>query len=181
MIRARTHWGPLLFTVIIGAVAWSLIAESLTAPIPAPSLAESGSEEPEVAVPFSDRVPFPAELHSEWYTQTLPPRLSEGETASITFQFRNVGHTDWIQGSPSEVRLGEVGPRPLPSQMRVDWFSWDRPARQTEPVVRPYQTATFSFTVVGAAPGSYRLSVRPVVDGVSWLEDEGVFIDITVE
>jgi hypothetical protein len=42
------------------------------------------------------------------------------------------------------------------------------------------QLATFTFKVAGAAPGTYRLHVRPVVDGVAWLEDQGVFVDITV-
>jgi hypothetical protein len=65
--------------------------------------------------------------------------------------------------------------------MRVGWWSWDRPARQSELVVHPQQLATFSFKVAGAAPGVYRLNVRPVVDGVAWLEDDGVFVDITVE
>jgi hypothetical protein len=177
-MRAGTHWGSLLFTAVVGVVAWSLIAEPLTSPIHVPNVVEA--EEVEPTAPLSDRVPLPAELHSEWYTQTLPPLLSSGETADITIQFRNVGHTDWIHGSPSEVRLGEIGPRPLPPQMRDDWFNWDRPARQTELVVRPYQLATFTFSVVGAAPGSYRLNLRPVVDGVAWLEDDGVFVDITV-
>lgn len=177
--RTHTHWGSLLFTLVTGLVAWSLLADTMTAPIQAPSIAEP--DEPEPTAPFSDRVPFAAELHSEWYTQTLPPILSTGETADITIQFRNVGHTDWIKGSPSELRLGEIGPLPLPPQMRVDWFQWDRPARQTELVVSEYQLATFTFSVAGVAPGSYRLNVRPVVDGVTWLEDDGVFVDITVE
>jgi hypothetical protein len=42
------------------------------------------------------------------------------------------------------------------------------------------QVVTFTFKVVGVAPGVYRLMLRPVVDGVVWLEDEGVFVDIHV-
>ena len=177
-LRHHTHWGSLLFTVVIGIVLWSLLGARITAPLQSPSVVEA--DEPEPTAPASDRVPFRAELHSQWYTQTRPPSLTTGETADVTIQFRNVGHTEWIYGSPSELRLGEVGPRPLPPEMRVDWFQWDRPARQTELVVAPYQLATFTFQVAGAAPGIYRLNVRPVVDGVAWLEDEGLYIDITV-
>ena len=65
--------------------------------------------------------------------------------------------------------------------MRVDWPYWNRPAIQSEPIVRPQQLATFTFKVAGAAPGTYRLNLRPVVDGVVWLEDEGVYVDIRVE
>jgi hypothetical protein len=177
-LRHDTHWGSLVFTVVVGIVAWVLLSPRLTAPIESPKVVEA--DEPEPTAPVSDRVPFPAELHSQWYTQTLPLSLSAGEIGDVTIQYRNVGHTEWIFGSPSEVRLGEVGPRPLPPEMRVDWFSWDRPARQAELVVLPYQLATFTFQVAGAAPGTYRLNVRPVVDGVAWLEDEGVYVDITV-
>ena len=177
-MRAHARWGALVFTLVCGVIALSVLAGPLTAPIQAPSVVDA--DEPEPTARASDRVPFPAELHSAWYTQTRSPSLTDGEIADVTIQFRNVGHTDWILGSPSELRLGEVGPRPLPPGMRVDWFQWDRPARQTELVVSRYGLATFSFKVAGAAPGVYRLHVRPVVEGVAWLEDEGVYVDITV-
>jgi hypothetical protein len=177
-LRHDTHWGSLVFTVAVGTVVWIAIGARFTAPIQSPSVVMA--DEPEPTAPLSDRVPIPAELHSEWYTQTLPLSLMAGEIGDVTIQFRNVGHTEWILGSPSELRLGEVGPLPLPPEMQVDWFNWDRPARQTELVVSPYQMATFTFKVAGVAPGSYRLNVRPVVDGVIWLEDEGVHLDITV-
>jgi hypothetical protein len=179
-LRQRTHWGPLAFTLAIGLGVLSQIAGVLTRPLPVPPVT-SVAESEEPTAPVSDRTPLPEELHSQWYTQTQPPLLSAGETAHITIQYRNVGHTEWISGSPSEIRLGEIGPRPLPPEMRVNWLYWDRPARQSELVVLPQQLATFTFQVAGAAPGVYRLNVRPVVDGVAWLEDEGVFVDITVE
>jgi hypothetical protein len=170
-----------LFTLVIGVVLLSQLAGLLARPLSVSTTNEAQAEEPEPTAPNSDRTPLPAELHSEWYTQTEPPILTAGQTADVTIQFRNVGLTSWIYGSPSEIRLGEVGPRPLPPEMRVDWLYWDRPARQSEPIVRPQQVATFTFQIAGAAPGLYRLNVRPVVDGVAWLEDEGVFVDITVE
>jgi hypothetical protein len=98
----------------------------------------------------------------------------------VTLQFRNIGQTAWIRGTASEIRLGEVGPRPLPTEMKVDWPLPSRPAIQVEPVVHVQQVVTFTFKVVGVAPGVYRLMLRPVVDGVVWLEDEGVFVDIHV-
>jgi hypothetical protein len=30
------------------------------------------------------------------------------------------------------------------------------------------------------APGVYRLDVRPVIDGVVWLENVGAYVDVTV-
>lgn len=136
--------------------------------------------EAETFDPASLRTPLPEELHSQWYTQTVAPVMAVGETATVTLQFRNVGDTAWIKSSPSEVRLGEVGARPLPPEMRVDWLAPDRPAAQSESVVDERQLATFTFKIAGAVPGTFRLRLRPVVDGVKWLDDDGVFVDVTV-
>jgi hypothetical protein len=176
------HRGALLFTLAIAAAALSLVSGALLAPLATPVASSTGDPVPESETtdPASLRTPLPEELHSEWYTQTVGPVIDVGGTAVVTIQYRNVGHTPWFKGSPSEVRLGEVGPRPLPPAMRVDWLTPDRPAAQSEDIVLERQLATFTFTVAGDAPGTYRLRVQPVVDGVKWLADEGVFVDITV-
>jgi len=64
--------------------------------------------------------------------------------------------------------------------MRVDWPYYDRAAVQAEPIVGEQGIATFSFRVKGVAPGVFRLHLRPVVDGITWLEDEGIYVDIDV-
>ena len=176
------HWGALLFTLAVAAAALPLLSGALLAPLatPVPSSTADPESENETADPASLRTPLPEELHSEWYTQTARPVIDVGGTAVVTIQYRNVGHTPWFKGGPSEIRLGEVGPRPLPPAMRVDWLTPDRPAAQSESVVHERQLATFTFKVAGDAPGTYRLRVQPVVDGVKWLADEGVFVDITV-
>jgi hypothetical protein len=176
-----THWGALLFTFAIAGTALLLLSGALLAPLPVPPLpATDPSADEEVVEPARLRTHLPEELHSQWYTQTVAPVIDVGDAAVVTIQFRNVGHTPWIKNSPSELRLGEVGPRPLPPAMRLDWLMPDRPAFQSEDVVDERQLATFTFKVAGAAPGTYRLRVRPVVDGVKWLSDEGVYVDITV-
>lgn len=175
------HWGPLLFTLAVALAAMPIVGARLLTPLAPPVGAPAASSNPTAEVdPAQLRSPLPEELHAEWYTQTVAPVISVGGTTDVTVQFRNVGHTPWIRGAPSEVRLGEVGPRPLPPEMRLDWLAWDRPAAQSEPIVDERQIATFSFKVAGAAPGTYRLNLRPVVDGVAWLKDEGVHINITV-
>lgn len=172
------HWGALLFTLIVGVVAFAFARPLLTAPLPsAPDFAvvDDGVE------PLDVPTPVPESLHSRWYTQTVAPLLEVGQIGDVSVQFRNVGQTAWIRGTPAEIRLGEVGPRPLPTEMKVEWPLPNRPAVQTEAVVEVDQVATFTFKVRGAAPGTYRLMLQPVVDGVAWLEDEGVFVDIEVE
>ena len=176
----RTHWGAVLFTIVIAAAALWVFSGSLFAPLARPTGTAAPSVEAEAVEPSSLRTPLPEELHSQWYTQTVAPVLTVGETATVTLQFRNVGHAAWIKNSPSEIRLGEVGERPLPPEMRLHWFAPNRPAAQSESIVDERQLATFTFKVAGAVPGTFRLRLRPVVDGVKWLDDEGVFVDITV-
>ena len=175
------HRGALLFTLAVAAAALSLVSGALFAPLAVPvSTTANPTSDTETADPASLRRPLPEELHSEWYTQTVAPVIDVGGTAVVTIQYRNVGHTPWFKGGPSEIRLGEVGPRPLPPAMRVDWLTPDRPAAQSETVVYERQLVTFTFKVAGDAPGTYRLRVQPVIDGVMWLADEGVFVDIRV-
>lgn len=180
-VNRGMHRGALLFTIAVAAAAMLLLSGVLLAPLTTP-VTSTGEPEPEEGIPDPARLrtPLPEELHSEWYTQTVAPVIDVGGTAVVTIQYRNVGHTPWFKGGPSEIRLGEVGPRPLPPAMRVDWLTPDRPAAQSESVVHERQLATFTFKVAGDMPGTYRLRVQPVVDGVKWLADEGVFVDITV-
>jgi hypothetical protein len=34
--------------------------------------------------------------------------------------------------------------------------------------------------VKGVAPGSYLLRLRPVIDGVTWMEDQGVYVVVSI-
>jgi hypothetical protein len=180
-VNRGTHRGAMLFTIAVAAAAMLLLSGVFLAPLTTPvtSTADPGSDT-DTPDPASLRTPMPEELHSQWYTQTVAPVIEVGGTAVVTIQYRNVGHTPWFKGGPSEIRLGEVGPRRLPPAMRVDWLTPDRPAAQSESVVHERQLVTFTFKVAGDAPGTYRLRVQPVVDGVKWLADEGVFVDISV-
>lgn len=177
--RRRTHWGALLFTAVLAIAALSVLAGPLTTPIPSTVTAEE-ADDSEAVAPLDTRTPLPEELHSRWHTQSIIPPLAVGEIADVTLQFVNTGHVSWVRSTPSEIRLGEVGPRPLPTAMKVGWPLPDRPAVQSEAIVYEDQVATFTFQVAGATPGTYRLRLRPVVDGVKWLDDDGVYVDIVV-
>jgi hypothetical protein len=175
-VRSSAHRGALVFSLIVGCVAALFVVPRVFAPLdvaaPLPEITESPT--PSVAAPVAEL------LHSEWYTQSRSPEISVGETATVTLQFRNVGKTAWVRGTAAEIRLGEVGDRPLPPEMHVDWPYFNRPAVQSESVVNAQGLATFTFKVMGAAPGLFRLRLRPVVDGVTWLEDEGVYVEFNV-
>jgi len=122
-------------------------------------------------------------FHSAWVDQSAYPALAQGATRKVTVRFRNTGTATWQRGVfGKQVTLGINGDLGTFAAlgMNVDWPTADRVAVQSESTVVPGATATFAFTVrAPAQPGVYRLPLRPVVDGVSWLEDQGVFMVVT--
>lgn len=121
-------------------------------------------------------------FHSRWLGQSPYPTVAVGGTTTISLTFRNVGATTWVRGATSEARLGVNLDDHMVANigMAVGWPTPDRPAIQTEGNVAPGQVATFTFQLKGVQPGMFTLHLRPVVDGIAWMEDEGVFMTVTV-
>jgi hypothetical protein len=126
--------------------------------------------------------PSAAALHSRWVSQSPLRVVQLGDITTLMISFRNVGSTPWIQGSRAEARLGianddrhffELG-------FAQDWLAPDRPTAQAESLVAPGSLAIFSFQVRGAVTGVHRIPVRPLVEGVTWMEDEGAYVEIWV-
>jgi hypothetical protein len=122
-------------------------------------------------------------FHSAFIDETAFPTLAPGESAQLTVHLRNTGTATWQKGvMGSEARLGIIGDDIAYSTlgMNVGWPLPSRPATQSEPSVAPGAIATFTFTVrAPAAIGTYRIALRPVIDGRMWLEDQGVFLLVT--
>src|SRR5256714_64867 len=118
--------------------------------------------------------------HAAWVDQSPWPTLSPGATVSYTIHFRNTGDTTWTRGSPfRQVNLGVGGDSTALADagMAVGWLSANRVATTTEISVAPNAIATFTFTLrAPSTPGTYRLPLHPVLEGVQHLEDEGVFV-----
>ena len=120
--------------------------------------------------------------HSAWVSQSAYPTLAVGGTAPVFVQVKNTGTATWVKGTGTEARIGVVGDDATLAQLGVasNWLLGSRPAAQTEATVAPGQTATFNFIVTGATAGTYPLRLRPVIDGLTWMEDQGIFLQITV-
>jgi len=122
-------------------------------------------------------------LHSAWTSQTQVPAMQPASTSQVTLLFRNTGTKTWTRGlAGSQVALGVNGDSTAFSTlgMNVGWPSANRVAVQNEGSVGPGGIASFTFTV--KAPfnaGTVRIPLRPVIDGVAWLEDQGVFVPVT--
>ena len=121
--------------------------------------------------------------HSKWVSESTYPTLQVGETsAPLTLTFTNTGASPWMKGVPGqEARLGINLDDVTWASLGVNWPLQNRVATQTEATVASGQNATFTFQVKApAAPGVYSIHLRPVIDGTTWMEDEGVFLVVTV-
>ena len=120
---------------------------------------------------------------SAWVSQDAVPRLARGAMATVTVRVRNRGTSAWVRGTPSEARLGIPGDDTIYQQLALadGWVLAARPAAQAEQNVAPSEVATFSFLVRGAIAGTFILRLRPVVDGVTWLDDDGIFAVVNVD
>ena len=127
--------------------------------------------------------PAPASVqtfHSSWVDQSTFPTLTPGQSTQLTVRFRNTGTATWQKGvAGSQANLGINGDDTTFSAlgMNAGWLSANRPAAQSESSVGPGGTASFTFSIrAPSAPGTYRIPVRPVIDGVTWMEDQGVYL-----
>jgi hypothetical protein len=122
-------------------------------------------------------------LHSAWLSQTQMPAMQPAATTQATLLFRNTGTKTWTKGlAGSQVALGVNGDSASFSAlgMNVGWPSANRVAVQNEASVGPGATASFTFTVKAPfSAGTVRIPLRPVIDGVAWLEDQGVYMPVT--
>ncbi|MDE3102554.1 MAG: family 10 glycosylhydrolase [Chloroflexota bacterium] len=146
-------------------------------------------------------IPHPASVpsgiagfHASWYGQSGYPTLCAGQRATATVAYYNSGSLGWVAG-----RMGEVAYlgtwQPEPGQDRASmlggdgtfgspntgWPRYDRMAVQPASYVGPGQVAWFRFTVQApSTPGTYRLYLRPLIEGAQWMEDYGVYWVVTV-
>jgi len=121
--------------------------------------------------------------HSKWASQSAYPALRAGQTsAPLSISFTNTGTSPWVKGVlGKEARLGINLDDVTWAALGVNWPFASRVAVQSEANVAVGQNATFAFQVKApATPGVYSIHLRPVIDGTTWMEDEGVFLIVTV-
>src|SRR5213594_3643494 len=129
-------------------------------------------------------VPLPAAgatgWHAAWLDQSPWPVLRPSAIVSYTIRFRNTGTETWQRGvAGRQVNLGVTGDSTALADagMAVGWLNANRVATTVEASVAPSAIGTFTFTLrAPAMPGSYRLPLHPILEGVQHLEDEGVFV-----
>ena len=134
-------------------------------------------------------------FHAHWYGQSGYPTLCPGARSTATVAYYNSGSMGWVSG-----RMGEVAYLgtwyPVPGQDRASilggdgsfgspttgWPRYDRVAVQATDYVGPSQIGWFNFIVQApSVPGVYRLAIRPLIEGATWMEDFGAFWYVTVK
>ena len=183
-----------LFTTLMTA---GLTALTVAAPFggPAPAAAACASRVGP-GIPPPPSVPSGIEgFHASWYGQSGYPTLCPGETSTATVAYYNSGTRGWVSGRMGEMAfLGTWSPEPgqdSPSLLGGDgtngspatgWPRYNRVAAQPAAYVGPNQVSWFQFTIKAPTePGTYELYIRPLVEGANWMEDFGVFWQVTVE
>jgi hypothetical protein len=135
-----------------------------------------------------------AGFHASWYGQSGYMSLCMGTRATATVAFYNSGSLGWVAGLMGEAAyLGTWGPEPGQDRLSTlggdgtagspatGWPRFNRPAVQPVPYVGPNQVGWFQFSVVAPSlPGTYRVALRPLIEGAHWMEDYGVFWVVTV-
>ena len=124
--------------------------------------------------------PTAATVHASFVSETPYPDIDANDAALVSIVLRNTGSTAWRKGTDQEARLGIPGNSPDLALLSDGWPTPARPAVQQEDIVPPGETATFSFRVKGALPGTFVVPLRGVVDGGAWMDDLGMYTVVTV-
>lgn len=193
----------------VRSLVWLLILTLVTTTLIA-NKAASVAAAAECSLRVGPGIPPPASVppsgipgfHAAWYGQSGYPTLCPGQTASAVVAYYNSGSLGW-RLAPFEVAfLGTSGPNPGQDQpsilggdgtegsVNTRWPVYNRPAAMPissvgpnapSAYVGPGQVAWFQFSVrAPQIPGTYRLYIRPLIEGTTWMEDFGVYWQVTV-
>lgn len=109
------------------------------------------------------------------------PQIKQGSSATWELTIKNTGTMIWMRDGVNPIRLGT----PKDESSRFYSTSWRGANRidMVESQVRPGETGTFLIELnvpKDMPPGTYRQNFVPVVDGLQWMKDINMFVDITV-
>jgi hypothetical protein len=170
-----------------------LVASVLALGRPAHAATCVSSVGPGVRPPASVPAGIPG-FHAAWFGQSGYMSLCPGDRMTATVAYSNSGSRGWVAGRLGEVAyLGTADSNPGQDAASIlggdgalgspvtGWARYNRPAAQPAAYVGPGQVAWFQFTVQApTTPGTYRVAIRPLVEGAQWMEDYGVFWQVTV-
>lgn len=126
----------------------------------------------------------PAEYNYEYVSQSVYPTIAPLASQSVTIKLKNTGTATWYKTGSYPVRLGTSHLKDRTSKFHdeTNWLSGNRVASFQEASVAPGETGTFTFNMTAPLnKGSYKEYFQPVVEGLAWLKDIGIFWTVTVD
>jgi hypothetical protein len=132
-------------------------------------------------IPAKIALPPDSGYHARWSAQSPDPTLEPGQVTTFVVALRNTGSRGWYRGlAEQQVNLGTSEDAGLPD-LAWDWLSANRVATTTTDYVGPGDVGWFEFKLrAPITAGEYEIALRGVVEGVRWLEDDGIFFTIRV-
>ena len=127
-------------------------------------------------------------FHAAYFSQSSSLARSPGEVGQFAVGYVNSGDRAWAKGlAAQQANLATAAPldntTDFAAGWAVGWLSPNRYAAQDPVLVAPGQIGFFIYTVIvpaGTPPGAHAFYGRPVIDGVTFLEDYGYFHTLTV-
>jgi hypothetical protein len=183
-----------LLAVLLWGSAAFLVAPATVARAAEPAASCTSSVGPGIPPPMSLPSGIPG-FHAAWYGQSGYPTLCPGERSTAVVAYYNSGSAGWVRGRMGEMAfLGTSDPSPGQDQVSAlggdgqlgspatGWPRYNRVAAQPADYVGPGQVAWFQFTIQAPqTPGTYKLYIRPLIEGATWMEDYGVFWQVAVK
>jgi N-acetyl-anhydromuramyl-L-alanine amidase AmpD len=114
---------------------------------------------------------IPAAFKASWAQQSDPEPTDVGATTTVTVWLKNTGSVPWVKGTDKEMRLGTVGMSDGAALVPVR-------VAQSQTRVEPGAIGSFIVPITVAAAGTHRVRLRAVLDGVSWMPDQGIYIEV---
>ena len=112
--------------------------------------------------------------------------VKNGEEAELWLKIKNNGTAPWKNSGDHSLLLGTCRGNDRESKFFVkdSWVGNNRPAKLSESLVGPGEIGTFGFKIKpddNVKEGKYTEYFCPVVEGVAWMKDMGIYWDIEVK
>lgn len=108
--------------------------------------------------------------------------LPAGERVVFYVRAQNTGTQTWSKSGSNPTRLGASRPNERTSVFcETSWIACHRPVGMSEATVAPGEVGTFQFAVQAPlTPGQYKEYFNLLAEGVSWMQDIGLYFNIKV-
>jgi len=119
-----------------------------------------------------------------------PDSMQPGESTLVWIKIKNTGRLSWYGTGNNITRLGSGSQYGNMNQKRDylsefyngQWKSGNRPANVGSDEVKPGEETTFAFNITAPLQeGLYKAYFTPVVDGITWMKDIGIYWEIKSE